>query len=297
MGEIYCKICLCQRIEVSCKKEDVPTLLGHRILLLRVIELKGSGEKNRGVLIEMGASMTNLSTILIIDDSISSCFYMAQALEGAGYHVITASDGREGLKKVLQERLQCLVLDVVLPGMSGFELCRQLRKKYFLRSLPIIMVSSKDTPLDRSWGLRQGANSYLVKPFTGEELVHTVKEILPERTPVVSSTGVHSSIRADHLFERKERVPPLQVLIPLRCEDADPMWAGNSQPPVILDRQVRLVYAVIDGRKNVEKLCEFIRMDREEVVRALRIMLSQHRIQLYEPGGRLVDGSRIFLDH
>jgi len=106
---------------------------------------------------------------------------MARALEKVGYQIITASNGHEGWTKAMQERPQCLVLDVVLPGMSGFSLCRQLRAIDPHRSLSIIMVSTKNTPLDSHWALRQGADRYLPKPFSEETLIQTVNEVLAER--------------------------------------------------------------------------------------------------------------------
>jgi DNA-binding response OmpR family regulator len=116
--------------------------------------------------------------VLVVEDSASSSLFITQALQKAGYRVITAIDGNEGLTKALQERPQCLILDVVLPGVSGFGVCRQLRSIDPQRSLSIIMVSNKNTQLDQSWGLRQGADRYLPKPFTEETLVRTVEEVL-----------------------------------------------------------------------------------------------------------------------
>jgi len=105
---------------------------------------------------------------------------MARALEKAGYQVIIASNGNEGLAKALQERPHCVIIDVVLPGISGFGLCRQLRALDPQRNLSIIMVSTKNTSLDHSWGLRQGADRYLPKPFSDEALVQNVEEVLRE---------------------------------------------------------------------------------------------------------------------
>jgi len=116
--------------------------------------------------------------VLVVEDSASSSLFITQALQKAGYRVITAIDGNEGLTKALQERPECLILDVVLPGVSGFGVCRQLRSIDPQRSLSIIMVSNKNTQLDQSWGLRQGADRYLPKPFTEETLVRTVEEVL-----------------------------------------------------------------------------------------------------------------------
>lgn len=122
--------------------------------------------------------MVTSPKVLVVEDSASSSLFITQALRKAGYRVITAADGNEGLTKALQERPECLILDVVLPGVSGFGVCRQLRAIDPQRSLSIIMVSSKNTQLDQSWGLRQGADRYLSKPFTEETLVHTVQEVL-----------------------------------------------------------------------------------------------------------------------
>jgi DNA-binding response OmpR family regulator len=122
--------------------------------------------------------VVTLPKVLVVDDSATSSLFIAHALRKAGYRVITAVNGNEGLTKALQERPHCLILDVVLPGVSGFGVCRQLRALDPQRSLSIIMVSSKSTQLDQSWGLRQGADRYLPKPFTEEILLHTVEEVL-----------------------------------------------------------------------------------------------------------------------
>ena len=122
----------------------------------------------------------NSAKVLVIDDSTTLCLIMARALEKAGYQVHTASNGNEGLAKALQERPHCVIIDVVLPGISGFGLCRQLRALDPQRNLSIIMVSTKNTNLDHSWGLRQGADRYLPKPFSDEALIQTVEEVLRE---------------------------------------------------------------------------------------------------------------------
>jgi DNA-binding response OmpR family regulator len=116
--------------------------------------------------------------VLVIDDSATSSLFMTRALRKAGYQVITAVNGNEGLSKALHERPHCLILDVVLPGVSGFGVCRQLRAIDPERNLSIIMVSSKNTELDQTWGLRQGADRYLPKPFTEEILLQAVEEVL-----------------------------------------------------------------------------------------------------------------------
>ncbi|HVB73053.1 MAG TPA: response regulator [Ktedonobacteraceae bacterium] len=125
--------------------------------------------------------MQNPVKVLVVDDSPTLCLLMTRALKNAGYQVITASNGNEGLQKTLRERPNCIIVDVVLPGMSGFSLCRQIRSLDPQRRIPIIMVSTKNTPLDHSWGLRQGADRYLPKPFSDETLVQTVEQVMQAR--------------------------------------------------------------------------------------------------------------------
>lgn len=125
--------------------------------------------------------MQNPVKILVVDDSPTLCLFMTRALEKAGYRVVTASNGHEGLQKTLQERPHCVIVDVVLPGVSGFALCRQIRSLDPQRRIPIIMVSTKNTPLDHSWGLRQGADRYLAKPFSDQVLVQAVGEVMQAR--------------------------------------------------------------------------------------------------------------------
>lgn len=120
--------------------------------------------------------------VLIIDDSATLRLLMARALQKSGCEVSVAASGPEGLNKALQERPHCIILDVVLPGLNGFSLCRQLRAMDPEHDLAIVMVSSKNTAMDQSWGLRQGADRYLPKPFTDEQLVETVKEVLTTTT-------------------------------------------------------------------------------------------------------------------
>ncbi len=99
-------------------------------------------------------------------------------LRNSGFEVITAVDGDEALEKVFRERPQCIVLDVVLPKQNGFQLCRKLKNFEASKHIPIILLTSKNTALDRSWGLRQGADVYMTKPFNTDELVASVRRLI-----------------------------------------------------------------------------------------------------------------------
>ena len=87
-------------------------------------------------------------------------------------------DGDEALEKVFQEHPRCIVLDVVLPKQNGFQLCRKLKSLDASKDIPIILLTSKNTPLDRSWGMRQGADMFMTKPFNEDDLVDNVRRLV-----------------------------------------------------------------------------------------------------------------------
>jgi len=116
--------------------------------------------------------------ILVVDDSWTELTMIVTPLRNSGFDVVTAVDGDEAVEKVLRERPRCIVLDVVLPKQNGFQLCRKLKSLDVSRDIPIILLTSKNTPLDRSWGLRQGADMYMTKPFNDDELVDNVRRLV-----------------------------------------------------------------------------------------------------------------------
>jgi twitching motility two-component system response regulator PilH len=116
--------------------------------------------------------------VLVVDDSWTDLTLIATPLRESGFDVITAVDGDEAIEKVLQERPQCVVLDVILPKQNGFQICRRLKSLDQSRDIPIILISSKNTPLDKRWGMQQGAEMYLTKPFNKEELIASVRSLI-----------------------------------------------------------------------------------------------------------------------
>ncbi|MBP2028725.1 two-component system response regulator VicR [Acetoanaerobium pronyense] len=110
--------------------------------------------------------------ILIAEDEKPISDIIKFNLEKEGYEVITAYDGAEALKKALSETLDLIILDVMLPSMDGFEICRKVREKL---STPIVMVTAKEEEVDKILGLELGADDYITKPFSIRELVARVK--------------------------------------------------------------------------------------------------------------------------
>ncbi len=115
--------------------------------------------------------------ILVVDDSWTDLTLIATSLRESGFDVVIAADGEEALEKVGAERPQCVVLDVVLPKLNGFQVCRKLKQNELSRNIPVILISGKNTPLDKKWGLQQGADLYITKPFDKEELLMGVRSL------------------------------------------------------------------------------------------------------------------------
>lgn len=122
-------------------------------------------------------SLTLLGTILIVEDSPSELELMSHYLNESGYNVIKASGAKEALEKAVSEQPDVIVTDVVMPGMSGFELCRSLKRNPATQKVPIVICSSKNQEIDRLWAMRQGADAYVTKPYTREQLLRAIKSV------------------------------------------------------------------------------------------------------------------------
>ena len=122
-------------------------------------------------------SLTLLGTILVVEDSPSELELISHFLNESGYKVIKATGGQEALEKLELEKPDAVITDVVMPGMSGFELCRSLKKHPKTQKVHIVICSSKNQEIDRLWAMRQGADAYLTKPYTREELLRAIKSV------------------------------------------------------------------------------------------------------------------------
>lgn len=109
-------------------------------------------------------------TILLVDDSPTDLKLMTQALAPRGYRLLTAADGEEALEKAASAQPDLIFLDIVLPKKNGFQVCRQLKTTPDTKDIKIVLVTSKTQDSDRFWGLKQGADEYLTKPFSDDEL-------------------------------------------------------------------------------------------------------------------------------
>lgn len=119
-----------------------------------------------------------MALVLIVDDSPTEQHVFCKALERHGYDTIVASDGEEALTTAEQVKPEVIVMDVVMPGMNGFQATRRLSRNPATAEIPVVIVSAKGQETDRIWGLRQGAAQYLVKPVDTKELVNAVEAAL-----------------------------------------------------------------------------------------------------------------------
>ncbi len=109
--------------------------------------------------------------VLVVDDSPTERFFLTDLLRKNGYEVITAQNGEQGVALAKSEKPDLVLMDVVMPGLNGFQATRQLSRDPDTQKIPVIMCTTKDQETDRVWGMRQGAVEYVVKPVVAEELL------------------------------------------------------------------------------------------------------------------------------
>jgi two-component system phosphate regulon response regulator PhoB len=122
-------------------------------------------------------------TVLVIDDEKDLIELVRYNLEKEGFDVVAATDGRSGLDIATRHRPELIVLDVMMPGIDGLEVCRQLRGAEPTRQIPVIMLTARVSEADRIVGLELGADDYVTKPFSPRELVARVKAVLRRSAP------------------------------------------------------------------------------------------------------------------
>jgi len=119
-----------------------------------------------------------MATILIIDDSQVDLYSLKKIVEKGGHDVITAEDGEHGLVSAKSSRPDLILMDIIMPGMSGYQATRKLKKDTDTSGIPVIFVTSKTQETDKIWGMRQGAKAYITKPVNEEKLLSAIEDTL-----------------------------------------------------------------------------------------------------------------------
>ncbi|MCP3868972.1 MAG: response regulator [Gammaproteobacteria bacterium] len=127
---------------------------------------------------QLDVASVNQETVLIVEDSPTEAHVLKGILKQGGYGVLTAVDGESGVAEAQHSKPDLILMDVVMPGLNGFQATRQLSRNPETSSIPIIMVTTKNQDTDRAWALRQGAREYVVKPVKADELLKKIRFVL-----------------------------------------------------------------------------------------------------------------------
>jgi len=119
-----------------------------------------------------------MARVMVVEDSPTDALNLRNILQKAGHTVIEASSGSDAIPRIKSERPDCVVMDVVMPGINGFQATRTLSRDPETAAIPIIVCSSKSQETDRVWALRQGAREYIVKPVKDNDLLSKIKTVI-----------------------------------------------------------------------------------------------------------------------
>jgi DNA-binding response OmpR family regulator len=177
-----------------------------------------------------------MKTILVVDDAPNIVELVRIYLEGAGYATLVATDGRSAVELHRKHRPDLVILDVMLPGMDGFEVCRAIRRE---ADTPVVMLTARTDDIDAIVGLELGADDYVTKPFNPRALVARVKAIL-RRTDGTVRLGRPIEVGTLRIEPRRREVTVGNRAVDLRAREFDLLAALARDPGVVLSREALL---------------------------------------------------------
>ena len=214
-----------------------------------------------------------MKKILMVEDETSISYFIKGELEYEGYSVCIKEDGREGLEEALKNEYDLIILDIMLPSMNGFEICRRIKK---VKITPIIMLSARDSVMDKVNGLQIGADDYIPKPFAIEELLARIEVVFRRQDNTNNSIVKFKDI----VIDRRSRVVKknnneinltnkeyelLMILIDnkdkvvTREELLDQIWGYGYEPETnVTDVYIRYLRSKLDN-KNKEEYIQTVR--------------------------------------
>ena len=172
--------------------------------------------------------------LLIVDDDANLRHTLGYALRQEGFEVIAAEDGERGLEAFRQDRPDAIVLDLMLPNVDGFEVCRRIRRE---SDVPILMLTARDTEIDKVVGLELGADDYLAKPFSTRELVARVRALLRRTRPVRAPTPERLESGALQLDAARHRVTLDGREVALKPKEFDLLAFFTGHPGQVFGRE------------------------------------------------------------
>jgi len=186
-----------------------------------------------------------LLTVLVIDDQANIIEFIKLGLKYEGFLVESATDGPQGLAAAQRGNPDLIILDIMLPGIDGLEVCRQLRANPTTRDIPIMMLTAKDDVHDRIAGLDTGADDYLTKPFSFEELVARIRAILRRQNRGRNEDGEGTHAQILQFDDLQINTSTREVMrgtrqIELTATEYNLLHLFMSHPKEVLDRQTIL---------------------------------------------------------
>ncbi|HUF63238.1 MAG TPA: response regulator transcription factor [Verrucomicrobiales bacterium] len=178
-----------------------------------------------------------MARILIIEDELAMRTALAETLRGHGYRTLTAHDGVSGLEKACTERVDLILLDIMMPGLDGFALCREIRRRGI--RVPVLMLTAKGMVDDRVQGLDSGADDYLVKPFSMKELVARIRALLRRS-------------------ESERRCPQKLVLGTLTVDFPRQTCQRDGKPIELSDKEMRMLRLLAEKAGEAVSRDEFL---------------------------------------
>jgi len=182
--------------------------------------------------------------ILVVDDEISILELLRFNLEQEGYRVLTASDGQQALHDARAEKPDLIILDIMLPGMDGYEVCRVLKAGKETAGIPVLMLSARDEVLEKVVGLELGADDYIAKPFSPRELVARVKANLRWKVRAAAGQlkGRAGEIKVNQLVIRPEKYEVLLdgKRLNLTSREFELLYLMAANPGRVFSREVLL---------------------------------------------------------
>ncbi|HEX3012363.1 MAG TPA: response regulator transcription factor [Syntrophomonadaceae bacterium] len=210
---------------------------------------------------------SDAKTIFIVEDEFKIARFLQMELEHEGFKTLTEQDGRKALDRIVQENADLILLDLMLPGMDGMEICRRLRE---FSAIPIIMLTARDEVADIVQGLDNGADDYLTKPFAMQELLARIRALFRKQEKQGSIANANE-LRFKNL-----------VLYPYRHEvtvDGQPVELTKKEYD-LLEYMIQNKYVVLKREKILEEVWGFSYMGDTNVVdvyiRYLRKKLDEH---------------------
>jgi DNA-binding response OmpR family regulator len=196
-----------------------------------------------------------IARILVVDDSITVAKFTEMALTAEGHEVAFALDGNECMQKLNSRPIDLIILDVVMPGKNGFQICREIKANKRLSHIPIIMLTTKGQDSDRFWGMRQGADAYLVKPCQEQDLIRTVKQHAPVLKAIEAAPATTVMITAPAMADTVVSVPGSDNRNKVEAPASEILSASKSITYITEDRPLtpvepakkRMFYATADS--------------------------------------------------